>query len=232
MKYKALDKLQILKSKYSGYQSLFDYNLRNLCVKAEPASFLPIKVFTDFGLENLEEVAMIALDPDDEFAVICYVKEQRNFMEVQNGILRSHPEFKQKAMRLNDNSEAKLPDDIQEGRELYLRITMPLVDDDRYDLMNKTLDMLYQKTRSNVENANATEGTQIINLCQGEVETLDIVKPEMETHYNNTIDAINKMRDNKREEIEEGHQRWLRENQDQKNADPAQADFAQSLSME
>ncbi len=158
MKSSILSKIKILKDKYAGYEQLFKYNLDNLSVKAEAAAFLPVKVFTDTGLENFEDVAMIAMDPQDKFAVLCYVYRQSDFLEVQSGILRTHPEFKIKVYRAETKEEAVLPDDLQEGRELYMRITMPDVDDDRYDLMNNTLEMLYTKARTNVENTNATEG--------------------------------------------------------------------------
>lgn len=213
MKSSILSKIKILKDKYAGYEALFKYNLDNLCVKAEAASFLAVKVNTETGLENFEDVAMIAMDPQDKFSVSCYVYNQRDFLEVQSGILRTHPDFIIKVYRAETKKEAVLPDDLEEGHELYMRITMPAVDDDRYDLMNNTLEMLYTKARTNIENTNATEGRQAIELCAGVKEDLNIVKPEVESLYHNTIDAINNIRDGKREEIEEGHQRWLQERQ-------------------
>ena len=54
-----------LSEKLTNQCVIFSYRLKNLCIKAEPASLLPIKVNIDGQNKNLEECACVGKGDDD-----------------------------------------------------------------------------------------------------------------------------------------------------------------------
>ena len=65
-----------LSEKLSNQCVIFSYQLKNLCIKAEPASLLPIQVNIDGQNKNLEDCACVGKGDDDyTFKVIPLFEE-------------------------------------------------------------------------------------------------------------------------------------------------------------
>ena len=126
---KEFDQLGEMLSNYSG---MFSYRLKNLCVKAEEVSLLPIQVMIDGELQNLEKCTTIA--KKDEYSFMIFPNFDEDIEVLGIGILRAHPEFKQKveSMKANSSDENGKPKEVDIR---YILVTMPDVDDDRYDVL-------------------------------------------------------------------------------------------------
>ena len=49
-----------LHEKLTGYVAMLNFRFLNMCIKAEPASLIPVKVNIEGSQKNLEQVAMTA----------------------------------------------------------------------------------------------------------------------------------------------------------------------------
>ena len=128
---KEFDQLGEMLSNYCG---MFSYRLKNLCVKAEEVSLLPIQVMIDGEMQNLEKCTTIA--KKDEYSFMIFPNFDEDIEILGMGILRVHPEFKQKieSMKANSSDENGKPKEVDIR---YILVTMPDVDDDRYDVLKE-----------------------------------------------------------------------------------------------
>ena len=93
MKRSTISKYDQLKERLSGYVALLNYRYMNLCVKAEEASLLPVKIDIEGESKRIEEVSNIA--KKDDFSIMVFPKYEEDLMPISYGIAKSHPEFKQ-----------------------------------------------------------------------------------------------------------------------------------------
>ena len=191
----------------------FGYN--NLCVKADPTSLIPISVMVEGEQKPLEEVATIAQKGDYEFAIVPKMEE--DLMAIAKGIASSHPEFKQERktldVELQDGTHRSIP---------YLLLTMPEVDDYRYDLLKNTADAIYNACKGKMEATNIKTDARLAALCTDEnPQDIDEMKKALDEQRKMWNQHRDKLHSDKLQEIEEGHQRWLtqREGQQEGNGD-------------
>lgn len=196
--------LQDFSQRIRGYNMLFNYRLMNLCVKAEPASLMPVTVEVMGREYNLEEVA--ELRRPDEYHFEIRANNENNLDDVVGAILDVHPEF---------ILDMKTEKDAGDNEHRYAFYSMPEVNKDRYDLLTKLTKGFYDECAIQIDAAYAKEQTRFIDLLlHAPAADVDEAKGEMKTIYDGGKDESAKMRDAKLQEIEEAYQRYLEKHPD------------------
>lgn len=193
----------------SNYSAVFSYRLKNLCVKAEEVSLIPIQVMIEGEPQKLEECTTIG--KEDEYSFMIFPNFDEDLQAVSTGIIIEHPEFKQevKTMKVdgvdvNGNQEEK---DVR-----YILVTMPEVDDNRYDVLKDGVKVCYEECKAQMDAANLKADVNFTRLSVGESEE-DIEKVKAARgKLNETWDGQrDKIYNEKLQEIEDAHNKWLAE---------------------
>lgn len=196
----------------SNYSAVFSYRLKNLCVKAEEVSLIPIQVMIEGEPQKLEECTTIG--KEDEYSFMIFPNFDEDLQAVSTGIIIEHPEFKQevKTMKVdsvdvNGNQEEK---DVR-----YILVTMPEVDDNRYDVLKDGVKVCYEECKAQMDAANLKADVNFTRLSVGESEEdIEKVKAAREK-LNETWDGQrDKIYNEKLQEIEDAHNKWLAEREE------------------
>jgi ribosome recycling factor len=209
MKRAIVNEYTSLEEKYTGFVNLLNYRLMNLCIKAEEASLLPIKVNVDGTSANLENVATLAKKNDYEFIVVPnYTDDMDN---IAKSIAMIHPEFKQTVDKWEVESLNQKQEKVIKNVP-FIQLTMPEVNDDRYDLLKETTDLAYDDCKARMEAAKVK--------ATGEVERLlaDMTEDEAD-EVKNAFEQLSEEWESKRddiheakiEEIDNAYNNWLGE---------------------
>lgn len=209
MRRAVLKEYELLGESLSNHSAVFGYRLKNLCVKAEEVSLLPIEVLIEGELQKLEECSVIG--KPDEYSFMIFPKFDEDMVMIGQSIMVAHPEFKQevKSMKV-DTVDAK--GDPAEADARYILLTMPEVDDDRYDVLMDGTKVCYDQCKVEMEAAVAKADARFAELMALESE-------EDQEKLKNGIEALKKQwndhRDNlykeKQQEIDDAHNKWLTE---------------------
>ena len=200
------DKLAEALSSHSG---VFAYRLRNLCVKAEEVSLLPIEVLIEGELQKLEQCTTIGKDDEYSFMIIPHYDEDMG--PLGQSIAVAHPEFKQKieTMTVDTVDENANP---KQADVRYIRVIMPEVDNDRYDVLKDGVKVCYEECKAQMEAANMKADAQLALLTVGESEEdmkkLKAERDKLNEQWNSHRDRIY---EEKLKEIEDAHNKWLTE---------------------
>jgi ribosome recycling factor len=196
-------------TKLAGYASLLNYRYMNLCIAAEPMALLSITITDIEGNEyHIEEMADTMLP--DEFSFEIVPRDMTMLPYIQEGVAKVHPEFKQEVIKPKDEDHFFMQGTPDYDKERHIVCTMPEVDDNRYDLLKETVKTLYDECQVDVKKVEAkysqmlTEKTK--NLPKDEA---DEAKEELEKMQKMYAEIIDKYRDQKLQEIEDSHQKWL-----------------------
>lgn len=229
MKRSIISQYDQLKGRLSGYIAMMEYRYMNLCVMAEEASLLPIKVEIENEKVNLEDVANVA--KDGKYAFKVFPKYDEDLLAISKGIAMSHPEFKQERQTLNIEM-----DDGQKVDVEYLQITMPKVNNDRYELLKKGSDLVYNDCKVQMETAKSKANAQIAILSADEKpEDIDKVKDAIKEIDKTWTEKRDKLHEDKLKEIEDAHQKYLQEQaeatQKRQEDEKAMGDGGKSLDL-
>lgn len=192
-----------LAQKMKGYTMLFNYRMSNFCVKAEPTALMPVTVFLADTEYNLEEVANI-MRPDD-FSFDVYPKNPNNLQDIINGIFDAHPEFKMELK--TDKAENEGGEDKH-----HVLYTMPPVDKNRRKLLNETVKTFHKECMANLDITYAELQTRLVEPY-ATMSPLDIdeANKAFKKVYDTAKSECDKLLEMKLNEIEEGYQRYLSE---------------------
>jgi len=193
----------------STLSAQFAYRLMNLCVKSEPVSLLPILVNIEGELQKLEECAHISKDDDYTFKV--FANYSSDIPAVAQGIFKVHPEFKQ---QMFDEEVDYIDDDGEERTDKvpYILLTMPEVDDNRYDVLKDGVKAVYEDTKVRMENVVVNADAKIAELMAGESEDdIEKVKKARDKQVKTWTEQRDKIYNEKIAEIEEAHKKWQAE---------------------
>lgn len=196
-----------LSESLSNYSTMFGYNLKNLCVKAEEVSLLPVQAMVEGEMQNLEKCTVIA--KKDDYSFMIFPKFEEDMMAVAQGIMAVHPEFKQEeaTMKVDTLDEDDQP---TESDAHYLLVTMPEVDDDRYDVLKKAVDALYESCKTQMEGANANADVKLATLTVDETpENMRLIKAERDRLNKQWNEQRENLYTAKLQEIEDAHNKWL-----------------------
>jgi hypothetical protein len=194
-----------LQEKLKGYVAMMNFRYINLCIKADPVSLIPVKVNVEGTEKNLEQVAMTAKKDDYRFWIVPKYDEDKD--SICKGIAKVHPEFKQKedTLKIEGISEDGEAYDVH-----YIELTMPDVDDKRYNALKDAVDVVYQECKTLMEAAVGKAKSEIAILSVGEPEedikgikkVIDDLNEKCENHRD-------KLRDKKLQDIEDAYKQWL-----------------------
>mgnify|MGYP002523262258 FL=1 len=194
-----------LQEKLKGYVAMMNFRYINLCIKADPVSLIPVKVNVEGTEKNLEQVAMTAKKDDYRFWIVPKYDEDKD--SICKGIAKVHPEFKQKedTLKIEGISEDGEAYDVH-----YIELTMPDVDDNRYNALKDAVDVVYQECKTLMEAAVSKAKAEIAFLSVGEPkEDIDGINKAVDNLNEKCEEQRDKLRDKKLQDIEDAYKKWL-----------------------
>lgn len=194
-----------LQEKLKGYVAMMNFKYINLCIKADPVSLIPVKVNVEGTEKNLEQVAMTAKKDDYRFWIVPKYDEDKD--SICKGIAKVHPEFKQKedTLKIEGISEDGEAYDVH-----YIELTMPDVDDNRYNALKDAVDVVYQECKTLMEAAVSKAKAEIAFLSVGEPkEDIDGINKAVDNLNEKCEKQRDKLRDKKLQDIEDAYKKWL-----------------------
>ena len=193
--------------KMSAYVTLLSYRYMNLCVKAELGALMPVNVYIGDDSYNIEDVANIYSPDDFQFAV--YPKNENNQQAIIQGVYEAHPEFKMEMK--NDGGS-------------YILYTMPVVDENRYDLLQNAIKGLYEECCGRIDAIHAEFKARMLeNLTKvgiSKTET-DEALQALDDLRQKSMNMADHQLDQKQNEIDEALARYQAEQARQKEEDEA-----------
>ena len=207
MKREIIKEFDMLGDALSTLNAQFAYRLMNLCVKAEPVSLLSIEAIIEGESQKLEDCTQIGKEDDYSFQI--FPNYEGDIPALAQAIFMDHPEFKQemKTMRVDISTEED-KSDMQDVH--YIQVTMPEVDDDRYDVLKNGVKAIYEENKAQMEAVSAKYDAKLATLLDGETdEDVKKVKKAREKQTETWYDQRDRVYHAKLQEIEEGHMKWL-----------------------
>ncbi len=207
MKREIIKEFDMLGDALSTLNAQFAYRLMNLCVKAEPVSLLSIEAMIEGESQKLEDCTQIGKEDDYSFQI--FPNYEGDIPALAQAIFMDHPEFKQemKTMQVDISTEED-KSDMQDVH--YIQVTMPEVDDDRYDVLKNGVKAIYEENKAQMEAVSAKYDAKLATLLDGETdEDVKKVKKAREKQTETWYDQRDRVYHAKLQEIEEGHMKWL-----------------------
>ena len=190
----------------SGYVAQLNFRFMNLCVKAEPMSLLSARFNIQGEEKPIEDVAQVSKKGDYQFMAIPNFEDDMAPLAV--GIALKHPEFKQEygEETVNVVDEQGNPQSV---KVKYLLLTMPEVDNNRYEALKTAVDAAYNQCKTQMEAVVERAEPEMALLQEGEdQQDIDRVKKAVERLKKSYIEQRDKLYDEKIKEIDEAHENW------------------------
>jgi hypothetical protein len=132
---------------------------------------------------------------------------------VGRGILMSHPDFKQDVESLHIDAHDAEGNPI--GRDVpYILLTMPEVNDERYDFLKQAVDTFYQQSKTLMDKSvSEAKGLIAMHIIGEPEDEIDGINKAVEKLNDEKSEQRDKLRTEKLQEIEEAHHKWLAEQQ-------------------
>ena len=206
MKRAIINQLGQLSEQLKAYVGALNYRYLNLCVKAEEASLLPIQVPIEGEPKNLEDVAYAGKRNGDDYSIYVIPKIQDDMRDIADAVRSYHPEFIQEIQK-----ETVDPQDGSGEQEVQLlRLKMPEVNDDRYDVLKQGANTFYDMCKADMEKARMEADMQFAALGIDEKpEDMDKVKKGVDETNEMWTKKRDQLHDEKLKEIEDAHNDWL-----------------------
>ena len=206
MKRETIKEFDMLGDALSTLNAQFSYRLMNLCVKAEPVSLLSIEAMIEGEPQKLEECARIGKEDDYSFQI--FPNYDGDIPALAKAIFMDHPEFKQEMKTMQvDISEDESKPDMQDV--YYIQVTMPEVDDNRYDVLKNGVNGLYEENKAQMEAVSAKYDAKLATLLDSESpEDAKKVKEARDKQTKTWYEQRDKIYNDKLKEIEDAHQKW------------------------
>ena len=161
MKREIIKEFDMLGDALNTLNAQFSYRLMNLCVKAEPVSLLSVEAMIEGESQKLEKCAQIGKEDDYTFQI--YPNYDGDIPALAKAIFMDHPEFKQELKTMQvDISEDESKPDMQDVN--YIQVTMPEVDDNRYDVLKNGVNGLYEENKAQMEAVSAKYDAKLATL--------------------------------------------------------------------
>ena len=210
MKRAIINQLGQLSEQLKAYVGALNYRYLNLCVKAEEVSLLPIQVPIEDEFKNLEDVAYAGKRTGDDYSLYIVPKIQDDMRDIQQAVMKFHPEFIQEVQKEKVNAG----EDGGEQEVQLLRLKMPEVNDDRYDVLKQGANTFYDMCKADMEKARMEADMQFAALGIDEKpEDMDKVKKGVDETCDRWTKKRDQLHDEKLKEIEDAHNDWLTKQQ-------------------
>lgn len=181
-----------------GYTTLLTFRYMNLCVKAEPASLMPVNVPVGVETVNIEEVSQVGTPDDYHLAIIPKNDDVVN--SIITGVMNAHPEFKLERKTIKQ----------VDGEELsYLLYEMPEVDGNRRDFLKQTVKSLYDEAKVRIETLYADTTSALTKITQPTPEEAKEISAALDKLREDYLDKLKQLLLKKDGEIDDGYQRYL-----------------------
>ena len=206
MKRETIKEFDMLGDALSTLNAQFSYRLMNLCVKAEPVSLLSIEAMIEGEPQKLEKCARIGKEDDYSFQI--FPNYDGDIPALAKAIFMDHPEFKQEMRTMQvDISEDESKPDMQDV--YYIQVTMPEVDDNRYDVLKNGVKGLYEENKAQMEAVSAKYDAKLATLLDSESpEDAKKVKEARDKQTKTWYEQRDKIYNDKLQEIEDAHEKW------------------------
>jgi hypothetical protein len=209
MKREIIKEFDMLGDALSTLNAQFAYRLMNLCVKAEPVSLLSIEAIIEGESQKLEDCSQIGQEDDYSFQI--FPNYDGDIPALAQAIFMEHPEFKQEMKTMQvDISTEEGKSDMQDVH--YILVTMPAVDDNRYDVLKNGVNAFYEENKAQMEAVSAKYDAKLATLLDGESdEDVQKVKEARDKQTQTWYEQRDKIYNDKLAEIEEAHVKWQNE---------------------
>lgn len=210
------------KDKWGGYAGWLNYQLMNVCVKAEPASLLSFEVMFEGDAMPLEDMATVEQPNDIQFDITP--NEAEYVPNICEAIALVHPEFKLD-VKIPDPPEKSEEDEVQmpEGFTLpdddefdddsdipHIYCTMPEVNKDRRDAMMEAVDQICDAASTRMDISHEELKARLaVNLLGETDKNIDMANKRFKKTYNISNDYMKNLREQKEQEIEDAYQVYL-----------------------
>ena len=168
---------------------------------------MPVNVYIGDDSYNIEDVANIYSPDDFQFAV--YPKNENNQQAIIQGVYEAHPEFKME-MKHDGGS--------------YILYTMPVVDENRHDLLQNAIKGLYEECCGRIDAIHAEFKSRMLeNLTKvgvSKTET-DEALQALDDLRQKSMNMADHQLDQKQNEIDEALVRYQTEQARQKEENEA-----------
>ena len=206
MKRSVINKFEMMEGKLSGYVAQLNFRFMNLCVKAEPMSLLSARFNIQGEEKPIEDVAQVSKKGDYQFMAIPNFEDDMAPLAV--GIALKHPEFKQEYGEETVNVVDE-QGDPQSVKVKYLLLTMPEVDNNRYEALKTAVDAAYNQCKTQMKAVVERAEPEMALLQEGEdQQDIDRVKKAVEKLKKSYNEQRDKLYDDKIKEIDEAHENW------------------------
>ena len=205
-----------------AYTTLLTFRYMNLCVKAEPASLMPVNVPIGGEMANIEEVAQVCNPDDYHLAIIPKNDDVVN--SIVRGVMNAHPEFKLERKTIKQ----------EDGEELsYLLYEMPEVDSNRRDFLKQTAKSLYEEAKARVDTLYADTSAGLIQLTEPSAEEAKELTKALDKLHDDDLDKLQQLLLKKDGEIDDGYHRYLTQhvNDEESDDNPAGYDVVSGMRM-
>lgn len=201
------------KNKMSAFVALANYRYMNLCVEAEPAALLCIKVEHDGTSYDLEEVVNVSTPQKDQFALYPRESSPTLNYDICKGIKTVHPEFDVEVKDMEEDESDS------EEEQKYILLTMPKVNKDRHDFINNGVDTLQKACQGKLDFIFQEYSQKIaLKLALKYPQELDEAKDNLQSLHDEHKKMLETYSENKKKEVDEAYQRYLEEQEQKDNA--------------
>lgn len=193
--------LEDTKTKMNGYAMLLHFHLANLCIKADPMALLSATIEIDGQNMNLEDVAIVNLPNDKQFAITP--KEPDYLFPICKAIKLEHPEFEMEE-KIEHN-------EITNEDETVIYYTMPVVNEDRRDVCMDYINVRCEAVTTKMKAVFSADTAKITAKMMGtSMEQLNAVKDTLNEIYDWHMNLCQKFREDKEAEVEEAYQEYVK----------------------
>lgn len=207
MKRAIISRYSQLNDKLTGLVGMMNFRYLNLCIKAEEVSLIPVKPVIEGEQYNLEDLAVTAKRNDYEMMLVPKLEDDLSF--IAEGVVKVHPEFKQTVEKM----EMEVPNmkgEMEKREVSYIVLTMPEVNDDRFDELMQLTDAINDYTKQQIDIAVANTTTQITPLLVDESPgDADGIKEAIDKLQSEKHELRDKLYNEKQQEIKEAYKNWL-----------------------
>lgn len=204
MKTSVMVLLEDAQKKMSGYAALYNYRLHNLNVKADAAALLSISVEFEEEELPLEKVAKARNPEDREDQFEIYPLDRALLLPIVKGIKMSHPEYDLDIRNIDDDQDAE-----ETEKDKYILATMPIVDDNRHDVLTEGVKALSDACKAMLDlTVSRCTAEMTVKLVGAPPEELDEAKDALQQIRDMHDELVQQYHDDKEKEIEDAYAVW------------------------
>lgn len=222
---------EMFESRAANKLALMKLNFCNLCLKADPAALLGVRVKEDDVEFDIEQVATITKPDDDEQVFEIIPKEAAFLGAIEEAVKKEHPEFRRKTIKVKVSADSNETVDI-------LRLEVPELDQTRHDVLIKGVDAYKDLFDTQLEAERALMALRIAPLLlTASKEDKEAVDESLNKTCEDTGKSAEEAVADKKKEIDDALERYLAEKAEQgtfevKTDAAAQAGAAFNMKME